>query len=199
MDSCFAQDSDTAFETLRWLGLQLCKTVEHTVPPSFLFFSGFGFMLYGVKKVTHDIDIVASTQQTQDLIISHLLSIGFKHTMIDIITSLKHAQRNISVDISVDRVCLQKLPKSIWSRATYVVYNKVSFPVPSTSDLVVLKSLVHSRRSKGHPKAHGDVKDISRLFGLMNINSTQLKLVASEYGLASQVTELLRKALSVTP
>lgn len=191
----------TEKHALTQLARKLASNVTKDYDGRWCFFAGFAFVLNGVEKNTHDIDVLTKDQVTYQYFLKLLRQLGLQlvSSTSDFSTfKIGAASKSTTTDLSLDLLCITsqvlKQLEGMWTKLEIKNVEGTPLPILLPTYLILLKIVVNSHRQAEDRKKKQDLLDVKRLMSIRGITRVRLLKEATAQGL-QDITRKFLEAL----
>jgi hypothetical protein len=191
-------------QALTDLAMKLASNVSSGYSGRWCFFAGFAYILNGVEKNTHDIDVLTKDNAAYEHMLSLLPHLGFQ--LVSATNDFSSFKAGVSdqvtaTNLGLDLLCITNpLLRNLGGMWTELEIKKVKgaqLPIPQPMYLILLKIIVNSQRQLGDKKREQDFYDVQQLMSKKRITSAQLIKEAKNQGLEDLTRKFLDKLKSM--
>jgi ribosomal-protein-alanine N-acetyltransferase len=184
--------------------IQLARKIATSVTKDYngrwCFFAGFAFMLNGVEKETHDIDLLTKDGGAYGYFTDLLQGLGLRlvaategYSSFRTAVADQEYSRELTLDLlSIDSELLKPM-RNMWSKLEKIRVGEIFVPVAHPIHLILLKMLVNSRRQSGDRKKEQDFLDVKRVMSIRCITPQQVMKEAAIQGMEDTADKFLER------
>ena len=196
--------SPTEVHALTELARKISSGVHSDYNGRWCFFAGLAFILNGVKKKTHDIDVLTKDKAAYEHVTDVFQKIGFKlvsETSDFSSFKIGGGDRDPTMDLGLDLLCmtnpLLRNLDGIWTELEIKSVKGTPLPVLRPIYLILLKILVNAHRQPEDKKREQDLYDVKRLMAKKKITSAHLIKEGKSLGIEDTTLKFLEKLKSI--
>jgi len=187
-------------ETLVHFAEKLISNIADQWRGRWCFFAGFAFLLNGIEKRTHDIDVLAKDRETYQHIGNIVRGMGMHSKNASEVFSsylARSSGKGSSKELSLDLLLISdewaRHFSDMWTDLEFKQLGDFKFPVPKPINLILLKIIVNANRKPDDEKKERDLVDVQELMLKRRIVNKQIVKEATLRGLENITLRFLGK------